>query len=76
MVPLPGKPVRLTGTVQAGTENGCLVLTSAEGSYVLTGAVADLEPGETVALAGRIDPAATSTCQQGHVFLVTSTSPR
>ncbi len=67
----PGGSQQLTGRVESGVEARCLVLTVGGGSsYVLTGTVAGLEPGDRVTVKGRADPGAATTCQQGPVFVV------
>ena len=62
------------GTVSKGVEKGCLVFTpesaSSEGTWVLIGNTAGLEPGQTVTISGaRRDDMAT-VCQQGMPFMV------
>ncbi len=67
----PGGSQQLTGRVEGGVEARCLVLSVSGGqSYVLTGSVAGLEPGDRVTVKGRSDPGAATTCQQGPVFVV------
>jgi hypothetical protein len=67
-----GKLVTVTGTVSAGVENGCLLLTtrpaSPDGPWQLVGNIAGIEPGQKVTVRGaRVDTVAT-TCQQGLPF--------
>ena len=67
-----GKLVTVTGTVSAGVENGCLLLTtepaSPDGPWQLIGNIAGIEAGQQVTVRGaRIDTMAT-TCQQGLPF--------
>lgn len=67
----PGSSQQLTGRIESGVEARCLVLSVSGGpSYVLTGSVAGLEPGDRVTVKGRSDPGAATTCQQGPVFVV------
>ncbi len=71
-----GKLVTVTGTVSAGVESGCLLLTtepaSPDGPWQLIGNTAGLEAGQQVTVRGaRIDTMAT-TCQQGLPFEVQS----
>ncbi len=65
---------RLTGTVVAGTETGCLLLAAEDGkTYLLIGGrPAVLRPGERVEVVGARDDTSVSTCQQGIGFLVTA----
>ncbi|MGA8979593.1 MAG: hypothetical protein WB473_10820, partial [Pedococcus sp.] len=69
-----GQLVTVTGTVSAGVENGCLLLTtepaSPDGPWQLIGNIAGIEAGQQVTVRGaRIDTRAT-TCQQGLPFEV------
>lgn len=67
----PAGSQQLVGRIEPGVEARCLVLTDTGGqSYVLTGSVAGLEPGDRVTVKGRSDPGAATTCQQGPVFVV------
>lgn len=67
----PAASQQLDGRIESGVETRCLVLTVEGGqSYVLTGSVAGLEPGDRVTVKGRSDPGAATTCQQGPVFVV------
>ncbi|MGJ9424039.1 hypothetical protein [Aeromicrobium sp. CF3.5] len=68
----PSGAQELAGSIERGVEARCLVLSVSSGqSYVLTGTVAGLEPGDRVTVKGRSDPGAATTCQQGPVFEVT-----
>lgn len=80
--PLPGPSRRasgalrtLTGTVVPGVESGCLLLSTAQGAYLLVGGDrAVLRAGATVTVQGRPDPTLLTTCQQGVPFVVASVS--
>jgi hypothetical protein len=61
---------RYAGVVERSPEDRCTTLTSASGSWVLTGTVAGLSAGDRVTVVGRLDPDATSTCQRGPVLVV------
>ncbi|PRY55676.1 hypothetical protein BCF74_12260 [Knoellia remsis] len=63
-------PVTLRGTVAAGVEDGCRVLTSDQGVFVLVGKVS-VPDGQVEVTGVRRDDVAT-TCQQGPAFEVTS----
>ena len=78
-LPGRGKLVTVTGTVSAGVENGCLLLTtdpaSPDGPWQLIGNIAGIEAGQQVTVRGaRIDTVAT-TCQQGLPFAVQNVVP-
>ena len=90
-VPLPtGAPVgpgsghiggksELTGTVEAGVESGCLVLTDAGGAVVanLIGLDAATTPvGTEVVVTGEFQQDLMTTCQQGSPFVVASVKKR
>ncbi|AKT52531.1 hypothetical protein ADJ73_02445 [Arsenicicoccus sp. oral taxon 190] len=69
-----GKPAPLrtvTGTVSAGVEAGCLVLTSADGREVLQPLGGGLKVGDHVTVEGRDARGVATTCQQGMPFQVT-----
>ena len=75
--PATGGKVRLvtvTGTVSAGVESGCLLLTpvptDTNGPWMLVGNVAQIRAGQQVTVRGyRVEDVA-STCQQGRPFRV------
>ncbi|MGI5500551.1 hypothetical protein [Lentzea sp. CA-135723] len=62
------------GTVSAGVEAGCTLLTAPGEQYLLLGAdPAIAVAGAMVEVSGKPDPGAMTTCQQGTPFHVTST---
>ena len=62
------------GTVSAGAESGCTLLSTPGEQYLLLGAdPAIAVAGAVVEVSGRADPGATTTCQQGTPFHVTRT---
>lgn len=62
------------GTVSAGVEAGCTILTAPGEQYLLLGAdPAIAVAGAMVEVSGKPDPGAMTTCQQGTPFHVTST---
>lgn len=70
-----GRVTVLTGTVEAGVEAGCLLLTASGVLHQLVGATQRLAPGQRVTVQGRPDPALLTTCQQGTPFVVSSSAP-
>ena len=58
-------PLRLTGTVVAGVEAGCLLLEADGGPYLLLGGVGPDLVGQEVTVTAREALDAVSTCQQG-----------
>ena len=62
----------LSGTVIAGVEKGCLVLTTDGQAYVLLGEVAGVLPGSQVIVRGHEATDLETTCQQGPPFQVTA----
>lgn len=81
--PGPGKPATggaqtISGTVTAGVEPNCLLLTAGGTSHLLLfkdSASRSAAPiGKTVTLVGRSDPSLMTTCMQGVPFVVTSVS--
>ncbi len=70
-LPPSGKPARVTGTVTAGVEQGCLLLQDGQTSYQLLGAPPVLL-GQVVKVTGRLTPDLATTCQQGTPFTVES----
>jgi hypothetical protein len=79
---LTGKPAgaaqTLTGSVAAGDENGCLVLTATQGqrgSWQLVGSTAGIAPGTQVTVRGRPAPDLATRCQQGTPFVVEAVEP-
>lgn len=76
LAPVPTAPhgaeMTLTGEVVAGVENGCKLLSTGEGDYLLFGGLSrDLRFGTTVTVRGRLRPDIASICQQGTPFEVT-----
>ncbi|WP_394620443.1 hypothetical protein JNUCC0626_15445 [Lentzea sp. JNUCC 0626] len=64
----------MRGTVSAGVEAGCTILTAPGEQYLLLGAdPAIAVAGAMVEVSGKPDPGAMTTCQQGTPFHVTST---
>ncbi|MGW6442136.1 hypothetical protein [Lentzea sp. NPDC055074] len=62
------------GTVSAGAESGCMILSNEVAQYLLLGAdPAIAVAGAVVEVTGRPDPGAMTTCQQGTPFHVAST---
>ncbi|GHH34136.1 hypothetical protein GCM10017774_17680 [Lentzea cavernae] len=62
------------GTVSAGVESGCTLLSTPGEQYLLLGAdPAIAVAGAVVEVSGRADPGAMTTCQQGTPFHVTRT---
>ncbi|MEV6525181.1 hypothetical protein AB0M43_24825 [Longispora sp. NPDC051575] len=56
----------LTGTVTDGAEQGCVLLRTSAGVYLLLGGDRTLiREGNTVTVRGRADPDLLTTCQQG-----------
>jgi hypothetical protein len=75
----PGLAETVTGTVTAGVEPGCLMLTGAKGPYLLivTGDMTKtVKVGTTVSVTGRPEPGLITTCQQGTPFVVTKVNPQ
>jgi hypothetical protein len=62
--------VSIQGTVGAGVEAGCLLLTNAGGQYVLLGTVPPDVLGQEVIVTGIADEDLATTCQQGTPFTV------
>ncbi len=70
----PGATTTVRGTVSAGVESGCVILTTNGEQYLLLGAdPAVAVTGAVVEVSGRADPGAMTTCQQGTPFHVTRT---
>ncbi|GAA0475081.1 hypothetical protein Ade02nite_41090 [Paractinoplanes deccanensis] len=78
--PTSGRPgagaKTITGTVTAGVEPNCLLLSDSTGSYLLVFDDAamrqDAQVGRKVTVVGRAAEGMMSTCQQGTPFVVTS----
>jgi hypothetical protein len=78
--PSSGRPATgaksITGTVTAGVEPNCLLLSDASGNYLLifddAAMRSDAAVGRKVTVAGHAEPGMMSTCQQGTPFVVTS----
>lgn len=66
----------LRGTVEAGVERGCLVLTHEGVTYLLLDADPDVvRPGARVTVRGRTAPGVMTTCMQGIPFEVSEAHP-
>ena len=64
-------PIEVVGDVEAGVENGCTVLRTETGLYLLTGAADPLiKPGARLWVKGWPRPDVVTTCQQGTVLEV------
>ena len=64
-VPTPsGRQLTLEGTVEAGVEPGCKVLTTAGGQYLILGGK-DVPMGVPVRVKGVVITGVSTTCQQG-----------
>lgn len=79
---LTGKPTgaaqTLTGTVSAGVESGCLMLTVTQGQqgiWQLVGTTDGITPGDRVTVRGSPAPGLVTTCQQGTPFVVEAVEP-
>jgi len=78
--PSSGRPAAggqtITGTVTAGVEPNCLLLTDSAGSHLLIfddpAMRADAAVGSKVKIVGKAQPNMMSTCQQGVPFIVVS----
>jgi hypothetical protein len=75
-VPPSGTTETLTGTVEAGVEPGCLVLTGTGRDHLLLfadrSAKSLAKVGATVTVVGHAEPTRLTTCQQGIPFVVSS----
>lgn len=78
----PYPTITVTGTVTAGVEMGCLILTPLTGypppagGYLLIGGDRKvLVPGARVQVTGTLKPGAISFCMQGYPLEVVSASP-
>jgi hypothetical protein len=71
-IPTAGEVVRqLRGTLSDGVEPGCVLLTAADGLYLLVGGDRSmLTAGGTVVVTGIVRPHLVTTCQQGTPFQV------
>lgn len=68
-----GAPRTLRGTVTEGVEQGCLLLASPDGDYLLVGGDRSvLRPGSQVVVTGVVEPDLLTTCQQGMPLRVVS----
>ena len=69
----------ISGTVSAGVESGCVLLTSPSGSHLLIfqdpSLKAKAATGAKVVVTGKADPGMMTTCQQGTPFVVTGIRP-
>jgi hypothetical protein len=70
-----GKPVTVDGTIEAGVEPGCRVLTAGSTRYLVLGAD-DAPMGVPVRVEGVLQPGVLSTCQQGTPLRATSVKRR
>lgn len=70
-----GPTLTITGTVEAGVESGCLVLTVDGTTYELLGARDLVRVGDVVALDGVLARDVVTTCQQGAPFRVRAVRP-
>ena len=78
--PSAGRPLEgartISGTVTAGVEPGCLLITDGTGSHLLVfddpAMRAEASVGAKVKVNGRSEPGMMSTCQQGVPFVVVS----
>lgn len=73
--PADGKAIRvtMTGTIEDGVENGCLVFTdeaTGETYSITTDDLPGSSTGPRVTITGTVDPEMVSFCQQGPVLLV------
>ncbi|MGH3516504.1 MAG: hypothetical protein ACRDQ7_03635 [Haloechinothrix sp.] len=73
--PPPGAETTLRGTVEAGVEAGCLVLSVNDKVYLLLGGEPRPRPGSRVEVTGQVDTDLMTTCQQGLPFVVTEVRP-
>jgi len=70
---IPGTPTKITGTISAGVEADCLVLTDDSGAVLanLIGVDKAAAPlGTKVVVSGKFEPDLMTTCQQGTPFTV------
>ncbi len=73
----PGKSIpagekTLTGRVEQGVEAGCMIMTTAEGTYQLIGGDRQVvQAGAWITVRGKPNPSLMTTCQQGIPFEVT-----
>jgi hypothetical protein len=59
-------PIEVTGVVEAGVENGCLILRTDSGVYQLMSPVDPMVvPGARLRVLGWLRPDVMTTCQQG-----------
>jgi hypothetical protein len=69
----------ISGTVTAGVESNCLLLSGDGAAYLLIfddpAMRSQAEVGASITVVGRADPGMVSTCQQGTPFLVSSVRP-
>lgn len=77
--PAGGETVTVEGVVASGVEPDCLVLRTAQDTYLLLGGDREaLRPGQRVRVVGRSQPGTPTTCMQGtplQVGTVTSVPP-
>ena len=77
----PSSPVgqTITGTVTAGVEPNCILLSGGGTDYLLIfddPALRDqVKPGEQATVVGQAEPGQMTTCQQGTPFIVTAVRP-
>ncbi|GAA0812459.1 hypothetical protein Sya03_53660 [Spirilliplanes yamanashiensis] len=74
--PSPDAARKLTGTVAAGVEPGCLILRTGTGDYLLliSGDRSAATPGAKVVVTGTEARDMATTCQQGTPFVVAEIS--
>ena len=74
--PSPDAARKLTGTVAAGVEPGCLILRTGSGDYLLliSGDRSAATPGARVVVTGAEAEGMATTCQQGTPFVVAEIS--
>ena len=74
-----GAPTKLTGTIEAGVESGCIVLTDDTGAALanLIGLDSTTAPfGSLVDVTGKFQTGMMTTCQQGKPFAVAAVEVR
>lgn len=74
--PAPAREITVVGTVEAGAQPGCLLLTDGGRPYVLLGGdPALVHPGSHVVVRGRPDPGVPTTCGHGVTLHVINALP-
>ena len=65
-IPPMRDPIEVTGLVEAGVENGCVILRTETETYQLMGSMDPLiQPGARLTILGRPQTDIATTCQQG-----------